>query len=98
MIATSSSAGIVVPTESWRARQRSRWLSEHWRIGVIDAPIASLLQAGPLPPIRWVTPRETAGYWADPFGLPGDPDRLYAERFDERSGVGRIEMLELRGR
>jgi hypothetical protein len=95
--ATTSSFGPALPVAGWRARQRSRWLSEHWRIGIIEAPIWSLLGSGPLPPIRWVTPREHAGYWADPFGLPGDPNHLFCERFDERSGVGRIERLELRG-
>src|SRR5207344_1431803 len=65
-------------------------------VGIIDAPVHALLAAGALPPIRWLTPPEQAGYWADPFGLPGDMSQLYCERFDERSGLGRLERLELR--
>ena len=81
----------------WIARQRARCLAEHWRIGVIDAPLHALLAPGPVPAIRWLTPREVAGYWADPFALPDDPDHVYAERYDERLGRGWIERLELRG-
>jgi hypothetical protein len=81
----------------WRQRQHSRLCAEHWRVGIIDAPVHTLLKPGPLPPIRWVTPRENAGYWADPFGLPGDSSQVYCERFDERTGVGRLERLVLQG-
>jgi hypothetical protein len=81
----------------WCERQHSRWFTEHWRVGIIDAPVHTLLAPGPLPPIRWITPREHAGYWADPFGMPGDDTHVYCERFDERSGLGRIERLELHG-
>lgn len=81
----------------WVQRQRSRLLAEQWRIGVIDAPLHALLGADPLPPVRWLTPPEQGGYWADPFALPGDRAALFAERFDERSGLGRIERLVLDG-
>lgn len=81
----------------WVVRQRNRWLSEQWRIGLIDAPLHTLLAPGALPPIRWITPAERAGYWADPFGLPGAATELLCERYDERSGVGRIERLALHG-
>lgn len=80
----------------WRRRQYSRVFTEHWRIGIIDAPLQSLLLPGPVPPIRWVTPRDNAGYWADPFGLSGSTTHVYCERFDEQSGLGRIELLELK--
>ncbi|MDB5819550.1 MAG: hypothetical protein JWQ11_3190 [Rhizobacter sp.] len=81
---------------AWRALWRSRLLCEHWRIGVIDAPIHHLLGDRPLPPIRWLTGVENDGYWADPFALPGDASRVFAERFDERSGLGQLQTLELR--
>jgi hypothetical protein len=81
---------------AWWGRQHARCFAEHWRVGLIDAPLHTLLAPGPMPPIDWLTPREHAGYWADPFALPG-ADMVFAERFDERSGVGRIERLERRG-
>lgn len=92
------------PTSGWRsrwrafvARQRSRFLTEHWRIGLIDAPLSSLLRLRAVPSIRWLTLREQAGYWADPFPRAGSADEVWAERFDEASGVGRIERLSLQG-
>lgn len=93
-VTTASPRAETAPARSWRERQRARWLTEHWRLGVIDAPLHSLLEPGPLPPIRWLTAPEHAGYWADPFALP-DSDWVYAERFDERSGRGVIEQLVL---
>lgn len=38
----------------WIAVQRSRWTREHWRIGVIDAPLPRLLAPGALPAVRWL--------------------------------------------
>lgn len=78
-------------------RQRSRWLTEHWRIGIIDHPVQALLHPGLAPAIRWLTPPEQAGYWADPFGMPGDPGLLFSERYDEGSGVGRLQRMRLEG-
>lgn len=89
--------GLRARWRDWVRRQVSRVLAEHWRIGVIDAPLQALLAPGPMPPVRWLTSREQRGYWADPFALPGDDAQLFAERFDERSGLGRIERLVLDG-
>ena len=74
--------------------QKTRLLSEYWRIGVLDAPVHSLLEDGPVPEVRWITTATARGYWADPFGLPADPSRLACEFFDERTGVGSIEILQ----
>ena len=82
----------------WRAtwqRQGARWLSESWQVGLIDQPVASLLEAGPLPPVRWLTDNRREGYWADPYGLPGSSDELICEFYDRRSGLGRIEQLRI---
>jgi hypothetical protein len=87
---------MAMHSPGWRQKLASRLYTEHWRVGVIDQPLHSLLKPGPLPVIHWITPREHAGYWADPFGVPGDDHRLYCERFDERTGLGTLEMLELR--
>ena len=81
----------------WRKKLHARIYTEHWRVGIIDRPIHTLVEPGPLPPIEWVTPHEYAGYWADPFAMPGDDRHVYCERFDELGGVGTLEKLELRG-
>lgn len=78
----------------WWLRQRSRWVSETWCIGVIDAPIHEVLASERLE-VRWITQPQDDGYFADPFGLPGDDRRLCCEYFDERTGKGRLETLTL---
>lgn len=77
------------------ARLSNRVFNEYWRIGVIDAPIHTLLDPADLPVIRWLTRPSSAGYWADPFGHPGDPSRFACEYFDERLGVGHLEVIRL---
>ena len=80
---------------NWLAVQRSRWTREHWRIGVIDAPLASLLAAGPLPPVRWLAAAPGMGYWADAMGGACRDDEFFCEYFDEYAGKGHIERLRL---
>ena len=85
--------GVRGRVRAWGERQRALWLSERWRIGVIDAPLAQLTVAGPLPAVRWITRDDLGGYWADPFGVPGEPGQLACEYFDERTGLGQIDLL-----
>ncbi|MBV5333626.1 hypothetical protein JZU54_08925, partial [bacterium] len=70
-------------------------LGEYWRIGVLDLPIDQVIQTEQLPSVHWLTPQRMSCFWADPFGLPGDAQRLTCEFFDERSGKGCIEVLHL---
>lgn len=93
--ARAGAARIAGHLRAWIDRQRARLLSETWRIGVIDAPVQQLLAPGPLPRVRWLTAGEPEGSWADPFGMPGDTERLFAEFLDRRSGIGHIELLQL---
>jgi hypothetical protein len=79
----------------WWGRQRARWLQEQWRIGVVNAPISRLLAPGYQPEVWWLDPPDRNGYWADPMAAGPGENRLYCEYFDERSGVGRVEQLEL---
>jgi glycosyltransferase involved in cell wall biosynthesis len=79
---------------AWLARQRARFTAEHWCIGVIDAPIHRVLGSERLE-VRWLTHPDSRGYFADPFGMPRDPNRLMAEYFDERTGKGHLERLTL---
>lgn len=78
-----------------RKRLQAQLFTEYWRIGVIDAPITSLLEAGELPAVHWLTPDKISGYWADPFALPGDTRWLFCEYLDQFSGVGRLEALRM---
>lgn len=78
----------------WYERQRARFVTEHWCIGYIEAPIEAVLSQQRLE-VRWLTRPDSRGYWADPFGLPGDRERLSCEFFDERTGIGHLETLTL---
>lgn len=83
---------------AWRAaldKQRARWFSEGWRIGVVDVAVADWVQAQGRLPVRWLTPCSREGYWADPMGDGDNPQRLFCEYFDERSGLGHLEALTL---
>ncbi len=79
---------------NWWHCQRARLFTEHWCIGYIDAPIESVLTQHRLQ-VHWITKPGSRGYWADPFGIPGDPRRLSCEYFDERTGLGHLETLTL---
>ena len=100
------SCSIRSPGSPWRQgvsgfsralwqRIQAKFLSEYWRIGVIDRPIGSLLVADTFPEIHWLSTDDAAGYWADPFGVPGDPERLVCEFFNERTGIGHLEILQI---
>ena len=78
----------------WLGRQRSRWLRERWRLGVIDAPAHQVLNLPGPPVVRWLEESAGWGYWADPASS-GSDGQLYCEYFDECSGVGHIERLTL---
>jgi hypothetical protein len=71
------------------ARRVADWtLDETWAIGVVDRPIASVLEDPVARDARWVeAPR--GSYYADPFGLPGEP-AILCERFDHETGRGRL--------
>lgn len=79
-------------------RLSARWLSENWMIGIVEAPIHSLLSLSVPPKVRWLGRRAHRHYRADPFGAPGQPPRLYCEEYEYRRGMGRIVVLELDGR
>lgn len=80
---------------AWRRRLVARWLSESWMIGVLDAPIHEMIGTPLASRIRWLGERGSTHYRADPFGIPGDRQRLYCEVYDYRDGLGRIEAIEL---
>lgn len=88
-------ARVVGRWRAWRSLQRQRWTSEHWRVGLVDAPVMDWIASGGRLPVRWITPASREGYWADPMGMVGDPGQLFCEYFDEASGRGHLEALQL---
>jgi hypothetical protein len=82
-----------------RARDRVRaWtISDSWMLGIIDKPIHAVCSADLGSAIRWIGPWDHRRYWADPFGMPGDPARLLCEEilFDRPTGI--LKELTLEG-
>ncbi len=65
--------------------------SDHWAIGVVDAPIHRFLEPNYRPEVIWSPDEGREIFCADPFGVPERRGiRLYYERFDFADGVGTI--------
>ena len=78
-----------------RTRLRAQFTTEAWRIGVVHAPVAQWLASGGRLPVQWLAPAGPSRYDADPMGVPGNPQVLLCETFDERVGLGWIDRLTL---
>jgi hypothetical protein len=72
------------------------FFADKWNVGIARAPIDSFLLGGRSPQIDWAPEAGGLDYRADPFGAV-DEGRTWvlAERFDARSGSGRIEAVEV---
>jgi hypothetical protein len=70
--------------------------SDHWNIGIVDQPIAEFLDAGiARRPVRWLPPRRSGEFVADPFGLMRNGQlSIFCEFLDYRDGVGRIAAIQ----
>jgi hypothetical protein len=80
------------------AQIRGLFRTDQWNVGIISRPIESLLEDGPLPPVRWLPTPPRGRYLADPFGrAEGDGLSLLVEDYDYQTGVGRISAVEHRG-
>src|SRR5690606_7803439 len=68
-----------------------------WNIGVVDAPIESLLQ-NPVPDVRWLPAPPKGRYYADPFAVRAD-GRLHIlfEDYCLSTKKGVISAIELDG-
>ncbi|MGH8258484.1 MAG: glucosamine inositolphosphorylceramide transferase family protein, partial [Steroidobacteraceae bacterium] len=66
-----------------------------WNIGVLDAPIQSLLEArGPLAP-RWLQTPRRREFFADPIGIVRDGrPMVFCEHLDYRGGRGYIRAFD----
>ncbi|MFT6398775.1 MAG: hypothetical protein ACJAYU_003537 [Bradymonadia bacterium] len=65
--------------------------SDHWSIGVVDAPIHRFLEPNFRPEVIWSPSDGAEIFCGDPFGVPeGRGVRLYYERFDFAHGLGTL--------
>ena len=87
--------GAQAACKAWARQQRTRWLSEHWRVGLVKSPIQAWLSPSFAPHVQWLTPARGRRYHADPVGLPGSQQQVFAEQFDERTGRGHLVQMQL---
>jgi hypothetical protein len=84
-------AGLLKAVDQWHA-----WtVSESWMLGIIDKPIDEVCSADLRHAVRWLGPRERSRYWADPFGVPGDPGRILCEEVVHDQPTGVLKELTL---
>ncbi|WP_297506421.1 hypothetical protein [uncultured Caulobacter sp.] len=72
--------------------------SDIWRIGVLDAPIEAVAEAGGLDraKVHWLPEEPDYTFLADPFGIWREGRlHLFAEAYDYRTRHGVIDHLEL---
>ncbi len=100
----SRSTDTMVSATKWRSLQDkiSHWNNallkdDIWNIGVVDAPIESLLQ-NPVPDVRWLPAPPKGRYYADPFAVRAD-GRLHIlfEDYCLSTKKGVISAIELDG-
>jgi len=71
--------------------------TDFWHIGIMDAPIASVLTS-PMPrTVRWIKGPAGTVYHADPFSHPEVPDEIWCERYDYATHHGVLERMRLTG-
>ncbi len=82
----------------WRVARdglRQLFVHDQWTIGVIDAPIQSLLEGAPPLEPRWLLEPHRLEFFADPFGIVQDGRlTVFCEAMDYRTGVGSIVAFE----
>jgi hypothetical protein len=79
------------------ARQLAHELlsSEQWNVGIIEAPIESLLATSQPTVARWLRRPSRHEFFADPFGIVRDGKlTVLCEYLDRRDGPGRIVALD----
>jgi len=82
----------------WRRAQgiiRKNVRPDHWRVGVIHAPIHTLLTADRIPTVHWFNELTRGEFLADPFGVMHDGRlTLLCESFDYRTARGTITSID----
>lgn len=75
-------------------RASAMLLTERWAIGVIDAPIESVLGRG-RPAIQWLKDPDWSRYLADPFPWPASSGHLICEIYDMRRDTGILGLVSI---
>lgn len=88
-------ARLVCALTRLSQRLSAQFTTEAWRIGIVDASAHAWLAAGGRLPVHWLPATHPARCHADPMGVPGRLDVLLCETFDERTGLGTIERLQI---
>lgn len=76
---------------------RQAMYTEFWHIGIVDAPISSILHTPTLGNVRWIQVPTGTIYHADPFAHPDSPDEIWCERYDYATRHGVLERMRLTG-
>jgi len=79
------------------ATLRQAAYTEFWHIGILDAPISSVLETPTPRGVRWVKAPAGTIYHADPFARPETQDEIWCERYDYATRHGVLERTRLTG-
>jgi len=71
--------------------------TEHWNVGLVDAPIARFLDSDFRPRVTWMPAPPVWAFYADPFGFERDGDLwVILEEYDHRVARGRLSVSRYR--
>jgi glycosyltransferase involved in cell wall biosynthesis len=91
---TRQSRMVLLLKGSWRAVRAQLQLllaHEQWNIGIIDAPVESLLERPEQAAVRWICAPDRSEFFADPFGVVRQGRlTVLCEHLDYRLGRGVI--------
>jgi len=74
------------------------YLDRMWHVGLVEAEMASFLEPGFRPPVKWLPRPAFADFLADPFGaLRNGQLTLFAEAYDYGARRGRIVCMRRDG-
>jgi hypothetical protein len=76
-------------------RLQDKVTAEIWAIGVLAGQPERLRRGGVVAADRWIALPNAEGFLADPFPWPGRPGVLLCERFDQGTGLGRLQVLPI---
>lgn len=80
-----------------RRRLRDALTVEDWAIGMAKPPPGWPERGGQIAQARWLRVPRAEGFVADPLPWPGRPGVVLCERFDHRTGLGRLQALPIEG-
>jgi hypothetical protein len=97
-LAISVACSFAVSALRRTVRELARELFQHdqWNVGIIDAPITSLLHARTAPSPKWLTRPAHNEFFADPFSVMRNGVlTILCERLDYTQGRGTIVALDV---